>query len=149
MHRATIAASSLLIAQALSGCGPAASQAHSEPSRDAEQSTPAKAAAAEDDVTRAAATLHEMLDLAEAGDWGAYVDRFYGESHKFRGPEDRDALVQRFQQRWGEQVVEGLRQATQHTPVIDEQGRAVFADQDGQPLFMLFPVEDGHWSFHL
>ena len=100
------------------------------------------------DQEAAIAALAAMLDLAEAGEWGAYVDDFYGETHKFGGPEDRDALVERFEKRWGVKVVEALRQATGLTPTIDANGRAVFATDDG-PVYMLYRHDDGRWTFHL
>ena len=97
---------------------------------------------------RAAATVAAMLKLAEAGAWGAYVDDYYGESHKFTSDEDRQKLIERFEQKWGPQVVDGLRQAVTATTVIDAQGRAEFRVDD-QAVFLLYPAENGEWKFHL
>jgi hypothetical protein len=100
------------------------------------------------DEAAAAAALATMLELAEAGDWGAYVDGFYGEAHKFRGPEDRDALIARFEQKWGPVVVDALRKAATLEPTIEADGRASFED-DGQPVVELHRDDRGRWTFHL
>jgi hypothetical protein len=112
------------------------------------ESPAANTAQARPDEQGAAATVAAMLALAEEGAWGAYVDDFYGESHKFASDEDRNQLVQRFEQQWGTQVVEALRQATTIAPVIDDDGRAVFTT-DGEPVFVLYRTDDGRWTFHL
>ena len=88
-----------------------------------------------------------MLELAEAGDWAAYVNGFYGEAHKFRSPADRDALVERFEQRLGHEGHGGAGAcASGVTPTIAG-GRATFVE-NGQPLFELHE-HDGRWTFHL
>ncbi|MHC5004882.1 MAG: hypothetical protein ACYTJ0_17370, partial [Planctomycetota bacterium] len=137
------ALSFLALSITLTGCGVAPS--------DAEAGTSTRTAAADRPAVppeqAAAATLAEMLQVAEAGDWGAYVDRFYGEAHKFRGPADRDALVQRFETRWGAPVTEALRRAVGATPTIMPDGRAAFVDGD-ETLFELHR-HDGRWMFHL
>ena len=100
------------------------------------------------DVQAARETIASMLKLAEAGNWSNYVDQFYGESHKFRGPEDQAKLVQRFETKWGAKLLPVLQMINPLTPTIDEQGRAVFS-QDGNLIFMLHKHEDGRWTFHL
>ncbi len=95
----------------------------------------------------AAETLGRMLDVATRGDWAAYVDDHYGEQHKFRSPADRDALVRRFEEKWGEQIVQALGRAATLPVQIDED-RAVFLNSD-EAAFILYRSEDGGWKFHL
>ena len=122
----------------LTGCGnPAATQG--EPT--------AMAAAHQSDEEKAAQTLNEMLELGAKGDWKSYVERHYGEQHKFRSPADCDSLVQRFEQKWGEQLVDHLRRASKLAPVIDGDN-AVFQEGD-EPIFVLHRSDDGNWKFHL
>jgi hypothetical protein len=99
------------------------------------------------DPQLATQTIEAMLALAQAGDWGAYVDGYYGESYKFQSAADRDALVQRFQERWGDQVITALEQAAQIEPNIDGD-QALFL-VDGNPVFVLYRTTDGGWAFHL
>ena len=99
------------------------------------------------DESGAARTLEQMLEVAERGDWGAYVDRFYGEQHEFASPSDRDALVKRFEEGWGTKLLPALQRAAQLTPRIDGD-QAIFEDADG-PVFVLHRTDDGGWSFHL
>ena len=108
---------------------------------------PADGPTAETPEAQASAVLAEMLAVAEKGDWGAYVDGFYGEQHKFGSPADRDALVKRFEAKWGEQVVEGLRRAAKTKPRIE--GDMALFEENGQPVFVLHRTADGGWSFHL
>ncbi len=108
----------------------------------------ADASASISDEVQAAATVRAMLALAEDGEWDAYVDDYYGEAHKFDSPSDRKALVDRFEQQWGTRVIDGLRQAASVTPMIDEEGRAVFS-VNGQSVFVLYRAADGRWTFHL
>lgn len=94
----------------------------------------------------AADTLSKMLAAATEGDWEAYVE-YYGEQDKFRSPADRDALVKRFKEKWGEKVVEGLSRAVEF-PVQIDGDKAMF--QDGEnTLFILHRNETGDWTFHL
>ncbi len=88
-----------------------------------------------------------MLELSESGEWGTYVDRFYGETQKFGSPDDRRALVLRFEQQWGSQVVVALREASKITPVI-EGTKAVFKNGDRMVL-VLYKNDKGKWTFHL
>lgn len=125
------------------GCGVTPSEADARPSAVA---TAPAAGSATAPVAGPQKTLARMLALAEAGDWGAYVDDHYGEAHKFRSPADRDALVQRFEGKWGPRILEALRRAAAVTPTVAE-GRATFV-QDGEPLFELHD-HDGRWMFHL
>ncbi len=95
----------------------------------------------------AAETLDRMLEAAATGDWETYVDKHYGEQHKFRSPADRDALVTRFEEKWGEQIVQALSRAAKLPAQID-QDRAMFLDGD-DTVFVLYRSEDGGWKFHL
>ena len=99
------------------------------------------------DEDAAAETLSKMLEVAVWGDWGAYVDSHYGEQHKFRSPADRDALVKRFQEKWGEKLVQGLRRAAE-LPVKIDGDRAEFHDGE-ETVFILYRSESGDWKFHL
>ena len=95
----------------------------------------------------AATALSAMLAVAEAGDWGVYVDRFYGEQEKFTSPADRDKLVARFEEKWGAKVTEALKVASGVLPRLED-GKAIF-EVDGQVAFMLHGDGDGGWTFHL
>ena len=96
---------------------------------------------------QASAALAEMLTVAKAGDWGAYVDRFYGEQEKFASAADRDQVVARFADKWGAKVVPALTAAAGITPRID--GDKAFFEKDGQPVFVLHRNAAGAWTFHL
>lgn len=98
------------------------------------------------DEDLATETLRNMLEVATQGDWEAYVD-FYGEQHKFSSSADRDALVKRFEEKWGEKVVEGLNRAVEF-PVQIDGDKAEFRDGD-DTVFMLYRHESGDWTFHL
>lgn len=123
-----------------SGCGKTAPEADPNPAP-----ATSKTMSAED---QAANTVKAMLALAQKGEWGAYVDDYYGESQKFGSDADRNKLVERFEQKWGAKVVDALKQAATVAPVIDDEGKAVF-NVDGQPAFVLYKTEDGKWKFHL
>ena len=101
----------------------------------------------DDAAAAASAALVDMLEAAQAGDWEAYVDRFYGEEHKFASPEERDMVVERFRDEWGAQVLPVLIEASELTPRIVEE-RALF-ERDGQLIFILHKDDDGRWTFHL
>lgn len=89
-----------------------------------------------------------LLELAEAGDWETYVDDYYGEIHKFKDQGDRTALVSRFREDWGGQVIEALRQVKEIDPQLSADGtEAVFELGDGG--FTLYKDETGNWKFHL
>ena len=95
----------------------------------------------------ASETLQQMLDAAERGDWESYVDAHYGEQHKFRSPADRDALVKRFADKWGEKLLPGLSRAAT-LPVRIEADQAMFQDGD-DTVFVLYRGDAGEWKFHL
>lgn len=88
-----------------------------------------------------------MLRLAKAGEWGEMIDQYYGEADKFTSPDDREKLIQRFENDWGEQWISGLEKAEGIEPTI-ESDQAVFSDQE-QTLLKLHRAEDGRWTFHL
>ena len=94
------------------------------------------------------ATLYSMLEAAETGNWETYVDEYYGEQHKYKSPSDRDKLVSRFRDKWGSQVIAGLKEASQVEPVLTEDGtQAIFQLSNGE--FILYKNEQGDWTFHL
>jgi hypothetical protein len=141
----------VLCATAVTGCGgnqlteiePSVSTVEEHGSNEANASTATTPVTDEDN---AAETLSKMLKAAKEGDWEAYVE-FYGEQDKFRSPADRDALVKRFEEKWGDKVVEGLSRAVEF-PVQIDGDKAMF--QDGQEtLFILYKNENGDWTFHL
>ena len=93
-------------------------------------------------------TLATMLRLAQAGDWESYVDKYYGEQHKFRSPSDRDKLVSRYKKKWGSRVIAGLKEASGVKPKISRDGtRAVFQLKKG--AFILYKNKQGNWTYHL
>lgn len=93
-------------------------------------------------------TVQAMLEAAQAGDWESYVDDFYGEQDKFGSDADRDALIARFRDRWGSDVLPALEAASQIEPTLSEDGeRAVFTLESGD--FTLHRSADGSWGFHL
>lgn len=88
-----------------------------------------------------------MLEKAEAGDWHAYVDQFYGEKHKFKSPDDMNKLVTRYKERWGTQIVEVLSQARFAEPQYSANGNtATFEIEKGK--FKLYKNEEGRWTYH-
>ncbi len=94
------------------------------------------------------ATLSAMLRAAEAGNWGKYVDDFYGEQHKFRSSADRDKLVLRFRNKWGSKVIPGLKEASKVKPTLSKDGsKSIFQLKKGQ--FILYKNKQGKWTFHL
>ena len=129
----------LFSAIAITGCG------RSE--IDQRDSTPVSAESHNSDENIAAETLNRMLEVARNGDWEAYVDDYYGEQHKFRSPADRDAMVQRFEENWGEKLVPGLSRAAK-LPAQIEGDKAVFLEGD-ETVFILYRSENGGWKFHL
>ena len=92
--------------------------------------------------------LSAMLEAAEDGDWEQYVDEYYGEQHKFKSPSDRNKLVSRFRDKWGSQVIAGLKEASLVEPELSEDGtQARFQLSNGD--FILYKNEQGNWTFHL
>ena len=129
----------VLSATAVTGCG-SPDLAQREPS-----AVTLESRQSDEDV--ATETLNRMLEVATKGDWEAYVDHHYGEQHKFRSPADRDALVRRFEEKWGEKVVQGLSRAA-NLPVQIDEDKAVFLD-GADAVFILHRSEGGRWKFHL
>ncbi len=94
-------------------------------------------------------TVIRMLALAEAGNWSAYVDDFYGETEKFRDDRDRWQLIERFEGKWGEHVVTVLRDVTRIEPQLsDDNDRAIFDLGRGRQ-FTQYLGTDRHWKFQL
>jgi hypothetical protein len=131
----------------VASCGEEQSAQDDHSGRSSAREAAADARTGVQDAHRAAQTIQEMLRVARADDWDNYVDRFYGETDKFRSPEDRQALVKRFEDRWGKQILPVLETASHLTPEIDAD-RAVF--REGQDVvFVLYRGADGDWGFHL
>lgn len=141
----TVVALPLLIA----GCSPGETAATPTKRSEAKAAHASPGAMPASPAEAARETLAAMLEAAEAGNWASYVDNFYGESHKFSSPSDRQQLIDRFEASWGSQVVEGLRQMNSIEPEISSDGsQAVFqAETGGQ--FTLHRDADGKWTFHL
>ena len=136
--RQLIGTAILVILFGLVGCDRAPETTPADRAPETAKSTPEE---------QATAALSEMLAVAKAGDWGAYVDRFYGEQEKFRSPTDRDAVVARFAEKWGAKVVVALSAAEPIAPRID--GDQAIFEQDGQTVFILYRNDSGEWTFHL
>ncbi len=94
------------------------------------------------------ATVRAMLEAAEAGDWGTYVDDFYGEAHKFRNESDRLKLIEMLEKR-GPGIVESLRRVSTIDPTITSDGSQAVFPLDGDQRFTLYRNEAGRWMFHL
>ena len=93
-------------------------------------------------------TVARLLELAEAGEWETYVDDYYGEIYKFKDEGDRTALVSRFREDWGVQVIKALRQVMEIDPRLSADGtEAVF--ELGEGAFTLYEDATGNWKFHL
>jgi hypothetical protein len=129
----------LFSATALAGCG--------RPEIAQRDPTTVSAESLKSDTELAVETLDRMLEMAGNGVWDAVVDQYYGEQHKFRTSADRDKLVQRLSEKWGEKFVEGLGRATK-LPAQIEGDKAVFQDGD-VTVFILHRSESGDWKFHL
>lgn len=99
------------------------------------------------DEELAVQTLQQMLQVAEKGDWGAYVDNHYGEQDRYRSPADRDVVVKRFEDKWGKKLLPILRRAAE-IPVRIDGELAVFMDGE-ETIFFLHRGKDGGWTFHL
>ena len=119
------------------GCS-SSERAEPEPDHQTQQS---------EDAEAASEAVAEMLSAAQSGDWQTYVEHFYGEQHKFAAPEERDQLIERFRDQWGEQVLPVLEDAVEITPRIVED-RALF-ERDGELIFILYRADDGQWTFHI
>ncbi len=61
-------------------------------------------------------TVARLLQLAEAGEWEAYVDDYYGETYKFNDDGDRTSLVTRFREDWSEQVIDADAKPKMYRP---------------------------------
>ena len=129
----------LFSATAVTGCG--------SPDIAQREPTTVSAESIKSDEDIAAETLNRMLKVARKGNWEAYVDDYYGEQRKFRSPADRNALVQRFEEKWGETIVQGLSRAAE-LPVQIEADKAIFLDGE-DTVFILHRSESGDWKFHL
>ncbi len=117
--------------------------------QDASASSDRSAAPAATKTPGPSQTAASMLALAEAGNWTAYIDDFYGETHKFRTDADRQQLIKRFENKWGDRVIELLRQVVTIKPQVSDDGsRAVFDFGPGQ-AFTHYLDQGGNWKFHL
>ena len=139
---------------ALAGCGSATSPSAA---RAAEEASAPMASTAHAETTSVKAstvvltpkaTVLEMLELAEAGDWATYVDDFYGEAHKFRNASDRLQLIGMLEKR-GPGIVESLRRVSTIDPTITSDGSQAVFPLGGDQRFTLYRNESGRWMFHL
>lgn len=94
-------------------------------------------------------TLATLIDLAEAGDWEAYVDDYYGESHKLTDQAKRDQVVARFRDRWSEEVVTTLHAIADVEPTYEQDGMIAVFPVDESRNFKLYKQDDGTWKYHL
>ncbi len=135
---------SMSLILALTACG-----AESEPPKAGETTASHLAINnTDEEPVSAQETVARLLELAEAGEWETYVDDYYGEIYKFKDERDRTALVSRFREDWGVQVIKALRQVTEIAPRLSADGtEAVFELGDGE--FTLYKDETGNWKFHL
>jgi hypothetical protein len=131
----------LIFAIACDAKAEVAEQGHSTTFEPAIDKDPAKPLTPQETVAR-------LLELAESSDWETYVDDYYGEVHKFKDQGDRTALVSRFREDWGGQVIETLRQVQEIEPRLSPNGaEAVFDLGEGE--FILYKDGAGRWKFHL
>ncbi|NNF41874.1 MAG: hypothetical protein HKO59_02025 [Phycisphaerales bacterium] len=143
----------VILAAAVAACGRVTSSADAAPDRAVVGKRTPVAQAGSTATPAAAATpaetVEQMLELARAGEWGAYIDRFYGEQHKFRPDhDDRGTLIARFSER-SDALITALEAVTQIEPVISADGDIATFQLDDDARFMLYRVEDGRWMFHL
>lgn len=146
-YPAVTVALSLSLSIALCGCGEATSSA--DAASDVATPVSRSGETASEYPSSPEAAVSEMLRLARAGEWGAYVDRFYGEQHKFRpGHDDRSAVADRLA-RSADRIVAGLEEASDARPVVSEDGATATFPLSGGAAFTLFRAADGRWTFHL
>lgn len=92
-------------------------------------------------------SVKQMLALAKDGAWGAMIDAYYGEAHKFENDAQKLQLASRFKDGWGEKLIPVLEQAAEITPVLEED-KALF-QVDGETIYELHLGDNGRWGFHL
>ena len=136
MRIALIISAVVVAASLLSGCGPSSADAGS-----AAESSRSSAIESPEQV------VESMLALAREGDWATYIDRYYGEQHKFRSPDDRDRLAEMLASR-ADQIVRGLEQVQGVTPEIAPDGSTATFTLPGGDAFTLYH-NSGAWTFHL
>jgi hypothetical protein len=88
-----------------------------------------------------------MLALAKDGAWEAYIQAYYGELNKIENDGQLQQLQDRFAGGWGEKLIPVLEQASEITPVIED-NKALFK-AEGNTIFELHLGDDGRWKFHL
>lgn len=136
--RIALSVSALLTAAIVfvSGCGPSSADAgaDAEVARQSRMESPAEA-------------VESMLALAREGEWAAYIERYYGEQHKLRGPDDRDALAAMLASR-ADQIISALEQVQDITPDIAPGGTTATFSLPRGGEFTLHR-DSGGWTFHL
>jgi|GEM_PF-2467787 len=140
---------SLLCTAALlmSGCG------SEEPASDPQAADPPspERVAADDNPDLAAQAAQEsvkqMLALAKADAWDAFIQGYHGELHKVENDNQLAQLTERFANQWGSKLIPVLEQAAEITPIIEE-GKALF-QVDGETIYELHLGDNGQWGFHL
>ena len=93
-------------------------------------------------------TVARLLQLAEADEWEAYVDDYYGEAYKFNDDGDRTSLVTKFREDWSDQVIDALRKAKDVPPQVSSDGLVAVFEMEGG-TFTLYNDGIGGWKFHL
>ncbi|MGB1123743.1 MAG: hypothetical protein ACPG4Q_00935 [Phycisphaeraceae bacterium] len=111
------------------------------PERIAAENNPELAAQA------AQGSVVQMLALAKDGAWEAYIQAYYGELNKIENDDQLQQLQDRFAGGWGEKLIPVLEQASEITPVIED-NKALFK-AEGNTIFELHLGDDGRWKFHL
>ena len=144
MNRLFIVMASIFLVLFLIACG---SESGGAEKRDAPSQKPSLGSG--EMPTTPEATVARLLELAEAGEWETYVDDYYGETHKFKDEGERDLLVSRFRDDWGEVVIESLRQVKDLEPKISVDGRNAVFELGDNGKFTLYKDDEGRWKFHL
>lgn len=55
-------------------------------------------------------SVKQMLALAKDNAWGAFIDAYYGEAHKIENDDQKQQLVNRFKDNWGEKLIPVLEE---------------------------------------
>ncbi len=92
------------------------------------------------------AAIARLTELAVARDYATLIDERYAETHKFRGPEDREALIHRFETTYGPGLVENLGKLSGIERTFSEDGAKVSWSAPGF-RFNMVRSEDGLWRF--
>ena len=100
-----------------------------------------------DPAADANAVVGQMLTLAQAGEWEQFIDEYYGEAAKIPGDAQKQSLIDRFANGWGEKLIPVLEQASEIMPDLEDD-KALFR-VDGETIYTLHLDNEGKWGFHL